>query len=188
MPGDGTRVISASEDNSLRVWDFPTGEQLFTLNNHHNLLRAAAISFDGTRIIYAPSPTNVHIWDTTSRRDLCALTVDDLGPINAIALSADGTRIILGCPCSIIRICDTRTGEKLIDLVTPSPPLDVAISRDGTGIAFNLGNTVVVWDTGAREPLRTFCGYLIESIALSSDGTRVVCGSHDGSVCVWAID
>ena len=35
---DGTRIVSGSDDNTVRVWDAVTGEVINTLTDHNNLV------------------------------------------------------------------------------------------------------------------------------------------------------
>ncbi len=39
---DGRRVVSASDDKTLKVWDVATGECLATLEGHSSWVRCAA--------------------------------------------------------------------------------------------------------------------------------------------------
>ena len=39
---DGRRIVSGSEDNTLKVWDVATGECLATLEGHSSYVRCAA--------------------------------------------------------------------------------------------------------------------------------------------------
>ena len=39
---DGRRVVSASDDNTLKVWDIATGECVATLEGHSDWVRCAA--------------------------------------------------------------------------------------------------------------------------------------------------
>ena len=39
---DGRRVVSASEDKTLKVWDVATGECVVTLEGHSSYVRRAA--------------------------------------------------------------------------------------------------------------------------------------------------
>ena len=39
---DGRRVVSGSEDKTLKVWDIETGKCLATLEGHSKLVRCAA--------------------------------------------------------------------------------------------------------------------------------------------------
>ena len=42
---DGRRVVSASEDNTLKVWDVATGKCVATLKGHKQTVRRAASVF-----------------------------------------------------------------------------------------------------------------------------------------------
>jgi len=48
---DGTRIVSGSKDNTLRLWDAVSGAGLNTLNGHSNWVLSVAFSLDGTRIV-----------------------------------------------------------------------------------------------------------------------------------------
>ena len=39
---DGRRIVSGSEDNTLKVWDVATGECVATLKGHSSIVRCAA--------------------------------------------------------------------------------------------------------------------------------------------------
>ena len=44
---DGTRIVSDSDDNSVRVWDSSTGAELKVLNGHSDIILSVAFSPDG---------------------------------------------------------------------------------------------------------------------------------------------
>jgi len=46
---DGTRIVSGSGDNSVRVWDASTGEELQKLKGHTSSVNSVAFSTDGSR-------------------------------------------------------------------------------------------------------------------------------------------
>ena len=48
---DGARIVSGSEDNTVRVWDAASGEELLVLRGHEGPVYAVAFSPDGTRIV-----------------------------------------------------------------------------------------------------------------------------------------
>ena len=50
---DGSRVVTASEDNTARLWDAKTGAALATLSGHTAAVTSAAFSPDGSRIVTA---------------------------------------------------------------------------------------------------------------------------------------
>jgi WD40 repeat protein len=54
---DGQRIISASHDHTLKVWDFAARKRLFTLRGHTDWVTAVAVTPDG-RFAVSASPTN----------------------------------------------------------------------------------------------------------------------------------
>ena len=45
---DGTRALSGSSDNTLKLWDLETGEALKTLSGHSAYVLSVSLSVDGT--------------------------------------------------------------------------------------------------------------------------------------------
>ena len=60
---DGKRVVTASEDNTARVWDAETGAELAALKGHADVVNSAAFSPDGKRVVTASSDNTARIWD-----------------------------------------------------------------------------------------------------------------------------
>ena len=52
---DGLKAISASLDNTLKVWDLATGEARLTLNGHSDWVSGVAVTADGLKAISASS-------------------------------------------------------------------------------------------------------------------------------------
>ncbi|TFK95194.1 quinon protein alcohol dehydrogenase-like superfamily, partial [Pterulicium gracile] len=61
---DGTRVVSGSGDNSVRIWDASTGEEKHKLDGHTSLVTSVAFSPDGTRVVCGLPAKDVHLWNT----------------------------------------------------------------------------------------------------------------------------
>jgi WD40 repeat protein len=60
---DGTRIVTASEDKTVRIWDAATGKEIAVLRGHEGYVQSAAFSPDGRRIITASSDRTARIWD-----------------------------------------------------------------------------------------------------------------------------
>ena len=59
---DGTKIISGSKDETVKIWDANTGECLKTLEGHSSNVRSVAFSPDGKRIISGSDDKTVKIW------------------------------------------------------------------------------------------------------------------------------
>ena len=60
---DGRRIASASEDQTLKLWDVATGQETVTLKGHTGEIRSVAFSPDGKRIASASQDRTVKLWD-----------------------------------------------------------------------------------------------------------------------------
>jgi hypothetical protein len=56
-------VITASEDNTARVWDAATGQPLTSPLEHQDQVVSAAFNPDGTRVVTARLDKTARMWD-----------------------------------------------------------------------------------------------------------------------------
>ena len=106
---DGRRIASASDDNTLRLWDAASGEPLLTLNGHANSVTAVAFSPDGRRIASASWDGTLRLWDSTSGEPLLTLNSQD-NSVAAVAFSPDGRRIASASKDNTLRLWDAASG------------------------------------------------------------------------------
>jgi hypothetical protein len=64
--GDGTRVVTASDDKTARVWDAATGREIGETMRHDDAVNSAAFSGDGTRIVTASDDETARVWDVSA--------------------------------------------------------------------------------------------------------------------------
>ena len=60
---DGARIASASDDQTVKLWDAATGQETLTLKGHTGQVWSVAFSPDGTRIASASYDQTVKLWD-----------------------------------------------------------------------------------------------------------------------------
>ena len=60
---DGTRVVSGSSDETVRIWNVNTGEMERVLEGHTKYVWSVAFSPDGTHVISGTAVDVVLIWD-----------------------------------------------------------------------------------------------------------------------------
>jgi WD40 repeat protein len=89
---DGKRVITASVDNMVAIWDALTGELVKTLHGHAGSVLAVASSPDNRHFATASQDGTVKLWDEIKGESKQTLTSDS-GAVNSVAYSPDGKHL-----------------------------------------------------------------------------------------------
>ncbi|KAF5378052.1 hypothetical protein D9757_011532 [Collybiopsis confluens] len=146
---DGTRIVSGSYDNTVRIWDATIGIQVgVPLQGHDSAVTSVAFSPDGTRIVSGSYDKTVRLWDATNGLQIGESLQghDDL--VTSVAFSPNGTRIVSGSQDSTVRIWDATTGVQVGG--HDDSLASVAFSPDGTRTLTGSHNkTVRIWDSTA---------------------------------------
>src|SRR5207237_1393934 len=116
---DGTWMVFALVDGTLKVWDVHTGMERLTLGgSHKEAIRDCAISADGAFIGYAFWEL-VKIWDSLTGEKLREFKADGFLECCAIIpksnhiITAGGTGGMRGATTADIIIWDSQSGEKI---------------------------------------------------------------------------
>jgi serine/threonine protein kinase len=145
---DGTRIVTASDDTTARVWDAATGASLAELRGHGGDATSAAFSPDGTRIVTASWDRTARVWDAATGAALAELRGHG-GDVTSAAFSPDGTRIVTASRDQTARVWDAVTGASLAELTGHTEwLLSAAFSPDGTRIVTaSEDGSARVWDS-----------------------------------------
>jgi WD40 repeat protein len=63
---DGRRIVTASADKTLRIWEVSSGMLLSTLVGHDDAVFGCAWSPDGSRIASASLDSTLRIWEVST--------------------------------------------------------------------------------------------------------------------------
>ena len=179
MALDGQRIVSGSEDKTIKVWDLETGAQLHTLTGHEGYVirgpRRAAHRVglegqdhqglgprDGRAAAHAHRPQGLR---------------------RSVAL--DGQRIVSGSYDNTIKVWDLETGAQLHTL-TGHEGWRHSVALDGQRIVSGSSDkTIKVWDLETGAQLHTLTGHEGNVFSVALDGQRIVSGSKDKTIKVW---
>ncbi|MGH9938119.1 MAG: WD40 repeat domain-containing protein [Blastocatellia bacterium] len=64
VTADGRRVVSGSDDKTVRVWEVESGRCLATLEGHTSAVLGVAVTADGRRIVSGSDDKTVRVWET----------------------------------------------------------------------------------------------------------------------------
>ena len=190
--GDGTMVVSASNDGTVKLWDVTTGELLHSLEAHSSRVTSAEFNGDGTMVVWASLDGIVKLWDATTGELLHSLEAHSGGVISA-KFNRDGTRVVSASSDGTVKLWDATTGELLHSLEAHSGEVWTAeFNGDGTKVvSASNDRTVKLWDATTGELLQSLeahLGWWVESAEFNGDSTMVVSASGDGTVKLWDVE
>ncbi len=186
---DGTRIATASDDHTARVWDLATGEELLTLEGHGNWVNRVFWSPAGDRLLTASTDGTAKVWDGTTGSELYTLE----GHEGYYAEWSPDGRLILTyreTADDVATLWDAATGERLHALTghdgrvtsfngwSPDGEQVATSSRDGTA---------KVWDAATGTELLTLSGHdgTVFRAEFSPDASSIATSSFDGTAKVW---
>jgi WD40 repeat protein len=176
---DGTRVLTASADNTARIWDARTGMTLLVLRGHNDKVFHADFSPDGKLIVTASKDGTARLWDAASGEVRAVLK--HAGEVRHAAFSPRDGLVVTSSRDHTAKVWDFD-GNLVATLAGHSADVTHALfSPDGKRILTTGDRTARLWPTyaddktlavalrGHREP--------IERVAFSPDGKFVATAS-----------
>jgi WD40 repeat protein/tRNA A-37 threonylcarbamoyl transferase component Bud32 len=184
---DGRRIVTASYDNTSRIWDAATGQQIMLLGGHADGVRSAAYSPDGQLIVTASFDKTARIWDAATGRQVMLLSGHS-DKLRSAAFSPDGRRIVTASYDKTARIWDAATGRQIMLLSGHEGVVtSAAYSPDGQRIVTaSFDKTARIWDAATGRQIMLLSGHSdLETAAFAPDGGRILTASLDKTARIW---
>jgi WD40 repeat protein len=183
---DGTRLVSGSDDKTVKLWDVSSGQLIRTLEGHSSRVRSVAYSPDGSRVLSGGTRDGeLRLWDAATGQPIHVFKVADW--TSSVAFSPDGTRLLSGGPNGA-RLWDAASGGLLHTFRGHELPVEVvAFLPNGKHLITGGDPALKLWDAASGQLLRTFAGASrsVRSVAFSPDGTRLLSGGDDHTLKLW---
>ncbi len=192
---DGRLVVTASGDQTARVWDVETGGLVATLasdggtSDRRYEVYDAAFSPDGARIVTAQG-NGAFVFDATSGT-LVASLIGHTDWVTRVAIDPTGRRVATASNDGSARLWDPTTGARIgASMDHSGKVLGIAFSPDGRRLATaSEDKTARLWSSLTGAPLAELRGHgaPVWSAAFHPSGRLVVTASEDGSARVWDV-
>ena len=183
---DTQRVVSASKDHTLRVWDVVSGEMLRTLKGH--TFPVVAVAVLGDRRVVSASYKTLNVWGIESGEMLRTLQGHTSG-VTAVAV-LDARRVVSASDDQTLRVWDVESGDTLCTLEGHTASVEaVAVLDAQRVVSASKDRTLRVWDVKSGDTLRTLEGHTFSVTAVAVlDARRVVSASNDRTLRVWDVE
>jgi WD40 repeat protein len=187
-PSDPRQVVTASHDQTVRVWDAAAGKQLFVVRGQDGVIYSAAFDPDGKHLATGSADQTVRIWDIGEwqKRVLFGHTNQVLSAV----FSSDSRRIATTGSDGTIRIWDAQSGRQLKSLqyISWTAPSGVVFSPDDRQLLTSSDDgTWRLWnaETGEPEYGSTLITHYIHDAQFNPDGTRILTVNRDTFGYIW---
>jgi WD40 repeat protein/serine/threonine protein kinase len=186
---DGQRIVTASWDNSARIWNATTGvDEVKLVGGHSGYVNSAVFSPKGEFVLTASDDRTAKLWDATAGTVVRSFE-GHTGRVRDAVFSSDGSLVLTASDDKTARIWKTDTAELVRELKGHEwAVLSAAFSADGRSIITGSDdNSARVWDAESGETLRILAGHTapVTSVAFSPGGTRALTASEDFTAKLW---
>ena len=66
ISSDNKYIVSGSRDNTIKIWNLESGQEIKTLAGHNGSVRSVAISSDSKYIVSGSDDNTIKIWNLES--------------------------------------------------------------------------------------------------------------------------
>lgn len=184
----GDWIVSASDDNTLKVWDARTGVERLTLTGHTGTVFGCAVSPFDDYIVSASGDHTLKVWDAQIGIELLTLR-GHTDAVYGCAISPSGEWIVSASQDETLRVWNAQTGvERLLLRGHKGTVRGCAVSPTGDWIvSASLDKTLKIWDVQTGMERLTLVGHAgsVYGCAVSPDGARIISASWDRTLKVW---
>ena len=188
---DGKVALTASADNTARLWDAATGKPIGTPLAHKGVVWAVAFSPDGKVVLTGSEDNTARLWDAATGRSIGSPLMHK-GRVMDVAFSPDGKVILTGSLDNTARLWDAETLKPIGAPLEHRGRVDsVAFSADGKVILTgSLDSTARLWDAATTKPIGPPLEHKgsVMAVAFGPDGKVVITGSLDNTARLWDAD
>jgi len=193
---DNGRVVTASSDQTAKLWDVETAAELQSFTQHTGPLYCLAVSSDGRTLVTGAQDNTLRVWDLPLSHPIRKIT--EPGPaVTDITFGPDGKSLLAGAVDHSVRLFGLATttpiGAIPVPVQRPGHAVEVlatAYRNDGTMFATSDANGhVFVWSPDLDQPLARLNGHAgkVTAIVMPNSDQRLATAGDDGLIRVWTL-
>lgn len=183
----GTTILTASLDNTARLWDASTGNLVASMVGHDDALNSAAFDRLGERVVTASWDRTAIVWSLDGV-PLVRLKGHS-SEVKTAVFSPNGDRVVTASRDKTARIWNVTTGEQLYRLEGHGKPLrSAAFNHAGTAVVTTSEDgTARIWNAATGTEIATLQheGF-VQAAVFSPDDQFIATTSFDRTARIWS--
>jgi len=187
---NGKFVVTASGDNSAKVWNVKTGQMVLNLGNHYSHVFCASFSPD-SRFLVTVDGDVAKVWNIPSGR-LYKTLRGHTKRVHSARFNSSGTRIVTTSEDGSIKMWDIASARvfREIQITDKGWTYSAVFNPRGGSIAVGAQEGLLeVWDVNNGKRIMRLRGHsrAINTVRFDKNGSRLLSASVDNSVKLWEI-
>ena len=196
---DGTQIVSAGNDNTIKVWNVAAGKLEKTIRGHGGWVRSCVYSHDGTRLLSGSHDRRMMYWDVGRYHEETEIGSRQLkGHSDAVLqarFSPDDQWIVTGARDHSARVWRAADGKptetKFVEghefLVSQAAFLPkTPACPEGRIVTAGIDNTFCVWDiAGGHQLFKKGPAGRAGAVSAAPDGSAILTGDGGTGAILW---
>lgn len=191
---DGSRIVTASDDGKIKIWDIVSGFCLATFDQHQSSVTGVAFAKKGQVMFSSSLDGTVRAWDLIRFRNFRTFTSTNRLQFSSVAVDPSGEIVVAGSLDNFnIQVWSVQTSQLLDELSGHEGPISSLSFGQETNAKLasaSWDKTVRIWDIFGRTQTSEPFDLTSECLALSMrpDSKEFSVSTMDGKIACFDIE